>query len=98
MIGAAPARVREILIYPEFLDMEAQDPEIHEHIDDYEWRATGVSGPDPVLLTGPQEDVEASLFPTTAVRWRDIPRSYGTSKGAHATLARFGSRGRARRI
>jgi hypothetical protein len=73
LIGAAPARAREVLIYPEYLDMEAQDPEIHEHIDDYEWRATGVSGPDPVLLTGPQEDVEASLFPTTAVRWRDIP-------------------------
>jgi hypothetical protein len=25
------------------------------------------------LLTGPQEEVEASLFPTTAVDWSDLP-------------------------
>jgi hypothetical protein len=74
LIGAAPARATDVLVYPEYMDMKAQDPEVPEHIDEYEWRATGVSGPDPVHLTGPQEDVEASLFPTTAVRWRDIPQ------------------------
>jgi hypothetical protein len=26
-----------------------------------------------VHLSGPQADVDASLFPTTAVRWRDVP-------------------------
>jgi hypothetical protein len=73
LIGAVPARATDVLVYPEYMDMKAQDPEVPEHIDEYEWRTTGVSGPEPVHLTGPQEDVEASLFPTTAVRWRDVP-------------------------
>jgi hypothetical protein len=73
LVGAAPAQAREVLIYPEYMNMEAQDPDIGEHIDEYEWRATGVFGPEPVHLTGPQEDVDASLFPTTAVRWREVP-------------------------
>jgi hypothetical protein len=72
-VGAAPARAGRVLIYPEYLDMEAQDPKIPEHIDEYEWRDGSVSGPDPVHLSGPQEDVAASLFPTSAVRWRDVP-------------------------
>jgi hypothetical protein len=72
-IGAAPARAGEVLIYPEYVDVEAQDPTIPEHIDEYEWRDDSVSGPEPVHLSGPQEEVEASLFPTTAVQWRDIP-------------------------
>jgi hypothetical protein len=72
-LGAAPARAREILIYPEYMDVEAQDPKIPEHIDEYEWRGDSVSGPEPVHLSGPQEEVDASLFPTTAVQWRDIP-------------------------
>ena len=72
-VGAAPARTREVLIYPEYMNVEAQDPEIPEHIDEYEWRADSVSGPEPVHLSGPQEEVDASLFPTTAVRWADIP-------------------------
>ena len=72
-VGAAPARTSEVLIYPEYLDLKAQDPAIPEHIDEYEWRDGSVSGPEPVHLTGPQEDVDASLFPTTAVQWRDLP-------------------------
>ena len=72
-VGAAPARVRRVLIYPEYLDVEAQDPNIPEHIDEYEWRDRSVSGPDPVHLSGPQADVEAALFPTTTVQWDDIP-------------------------
>jgi len=72
-VGAAPARTRRVLIYPEYMDVEAQDPKVAEHIDDYEWRDGSVSGPEAVHLSGPQEDVEASLFPTTAVRWRDVP-------------------------
>jgi hypothetical protein len=72
-VGAVPARARRVLIYPEYLDAEAQDPTIPEHLDEYEWRGGEVSGPDPVHLSGPQEAVEAALFPTTAVQWTDIP-------------------------
>jgi hypothetical protein len=72
-VGTAPARTTDVLIYPQYLDMKAQDPAIPEHIDEYQWRDGSVSGPEPVHLSGPQEEVDASLFPTTAVRWRDIP-------------------------
>jgi hypothetical protein len=72
-VGASPARTSEVLVYPQYLDMKAQDPSVPEHIDEYEWRDGSVSGPEPVHLSGPQEAVDASLFPTTAVRWRDIP-------------------------
>ena len=72
-VGAAPAQSSYILVYPEYMDVKAQDPAIPEHIDEYEWRDGNVSGPEPVHLSGPQEETDASLFPTTAVRWRDLP-------------------------
>jgi hypothetical protein len=72
-VGAAPAQSTEILLYPEYMDVKAQDPAIPEHIDEYEWRDGSVSGPEPVHLSGPQEDTDASLFPTSVVRWRDLP-------------------------
>ena len=72
-VGAAPAQSTQILLYPEYMDLKAQDPTIHEHIDEYEWRDGSVSGPEPVHLSGPQADTDASLFPTSAVRWRDLP-------------------------
>jgi hypothetical protein len=72
-VGTTPARATEVLAYPEYLDIKVQDPAVPEHIDEYEWRGGSVSGPEPVHLSGPQEEVEASLFPTSAVRWRDVP-------------------------
>ena len=56
------------------MDVKAQDPQIAEHIDEYEWRDDTVTGPEAVHLSGPQEEVDASLFPTTAVRWSQVPR------------------------
>ncbi|MBM3671235.1 MAG: hypothetical protein FJW86_03450 [Actinobacteria bacterium] len=47
--------------------VEAQDPEIPDHIDSYTWRDDTVDRPTPVHLSGPQEEVEASLYPTTAI-------------------------------
>jgi hypothetical protein len=72
-VGAAPARTNRVLIYPEYMDVQAQDPALAEHIDDYTWRDGDVPAPTAVALTGPQEEVEASLFPTSVVAWRDIP-------------------------
>jgi hypothetical protein len=72
-VGASPARVRDVLVYPEFLDVEAQDPALPEHIDEYTYRDGDIEPAEAVLLTGPQEEVEASLFPTTAVDWSDLP-------------------------
>lgn len=72
-VGAAPAQSTYILVYPEYMGVKAQDPAIPEHIDEYEWRDGSVSGPEPVHLSGPQEDTNAALFPTSVVRWRDLP-------------------------
>lgn len=71
-VGASPARVTEVDIYPEYVFAEAQDPEIPDHIDRYEWRDDDIPAPEPVQLTGPQEDVDAALFPTSSVRWQRL--------------------------
>jgi hypothetical protein len=72
-VGATPAKVTEVDVYPEYLSLEAQDPALPDHIDDYEWRDDEVAPSTPVQLSGPQEDVDASLFPTSAVRWTALP-------------------------
>jgi hypothetical protein len=72
-IGASPAQLRDATIYAEYFIVEAQDPSVPEHIDRYEWRDDDVDGPEPVQLTGPQEDVDASLYPSSAVQWERIP-------------------------
>jgi uncharacterized protein YdeI (BOF family) len=72
-VGATPARVTEVDVYPEYLITEAQDPAILDHIDRYEWRDDDVAPPTPVQLSGPQEEVDASLFPTSALRWSALP-------------------------
>lgn len=68
-VGSSPARVVEVDFYPEYLIVEAQDPAVLDHIDRYEWRDGEVAPSAPVELSGPQEAVTASLFPTSAVRW-----------------------------
>ena len=72
VVGASPANVTDVTVYPEYLITEAQDPDIPDHIDRYEWRAHDVPTPEPVQLSGPQEDVDASLFPLSAVAWRRL--------------------------
>jgi hypothetical protein len=72
-VGATPAQVSDITIYPEYMIVEAQDPDIVDHIDSYTWRDDEVDVPEPVHLSGPQEEVDASLYPTTAVNLRELP-------------------------
>lgn len=72
-VGASPAKVREVLVYPEFLDAEAQDPALPDHLDEYTYRDGEVGPPEAVLLSGPQAEVDAALFPTTAVDWDALP-------------------------
>jgi hypothetical protein len=81
-VGATPARVTEADIYPEYLITEAQDPAILDHIDRYEWRDGDVAPPTPVQLSGPQEEVDASLFPTSAVRWTALPSMVANAERA----------------
>ncbi len=72
-VGASPAQVTDVDVYPEYLDVKAQDPTNAEHIDEYEWRDGEVGPPTPVQLSGPQEEVDASLFPTSVVQWKRLP-------------------------
>lgn len=72
-VGASPAHVSDVDVYGEYLDVKAQDPTNLEHIDEYEWRDGEVGPSEPVQLSGPQEDVDASLFPTSAVNWKRLP-------------------------
>jgi hypothetical protein len=85
-VGATPAQSAEVLVYPQYMNVDAQDPKILDHINTFEWRDGTVSGPDPVHLSGPQENVDASLFPTSAIRWSDLPEyvSAVEAKARHA--------------
>lgn len=72
VVGTSPAHVADVAVYPEYLIIEAQDPDILDHIDRYTWRNDDVPTPEAVQLSGPQEEVDASLFPTSAVPWRRL--------------------------
>lgn len=61
------AMAQSIDVYDTYLIIEVQDPTNPEHIDSYTWRDGEIDPPSPVHLSGPQEDVYAGLFPTTAV-------------------------------
>jgi hypothetical protein len=73
-VGASPAQVVEVLTYPEYMIVQAQDPEVPDHIDTYTWRDGKVEPREPVHLSGPQEDTDAKLFPTSAVDFGQLPR------------------------
>jgi len=72
-IGTENPRVSDVTMYPEYLIVVAQDPSNLEHIDRYEWRDDEVGLPTPVHLSGPQEDIDASLYPLRSVHWEDLP-------------------------
>ena len=72
-IGTEAPRVSDVTMYPEYLIVEAQDPDNLEHIDRYEWRDDEVSPSEPVHLSGPQEEVELSLYALKSVHWEDLP-------------------------
>jgi len=71
-VGASPAQLTGADVYGEYVIVEAQDPGTPDHIDRYTWRDGNVEPPEPVHLSGPQEAVDASLFPSAALRWGDL--------------------------
>jgi hypothetical protein len=80
-VGASPAQVREVLVYPEYMIVEAQDPNVPDHLDSYTWRDGAVEPPEPVHLSGPQEDVITALFPTSALDFHELPRIARAAEG-----------------
>jgi hypothetical protein len=73
-VGTSPARVSEILVYPDYMIVDAQDPNALDHINRYTWRGGTVDPSEPVHLSGPQDAVDASLFSTSAVNLEQLPR------------------------
>jgi hypothetical protein len=71
-LGVETAMVRTLSVYSTYLIVEVQDPENPEHIDEYTWRDGVVAPPEPVHLSGPQEDVEAALYPSTSVNLGEL--------------------------
>lgn len=69
--GAAPLRILQALIYPEYAFAQVQDPSIPVNVDEYSWRGT-LGTPAPVTLMG-DGDLEANLFSDTEVNWAAIP-------------------------
>src|SRR5687767_3044684 len=51
-VGIETAMVSEIDVYPSYMIVEVQDPEIPDHIDQYTWRDGAVEPPTPVHLSG----------------------------------------------
>jgi hypothetical protein len=72
-VGLSPSRVTEILVYPDYMIVDAQDPNALDHIDRYTYRDGAVEPLEPVHLSGPQEQVDASLFSTSAVNLKNLP-------------------------
>ena len=71
-VGVETAMVRTLSVYSTYLIVEVQDPDIPEHIDEYTWRDGVVEPAEPVHLSGPQEDIDASLYPSSAVNLGDL--------------------------
>jgi hypothetical protein len=85
-VGVSPAQVTGVDVYGDYMIVEAQDPNAPDHIDQYTWRDGEVQEPPtPVHLSGPQDDTEALLFPTTGLDFDDLP---GFVRDAEARLQR----------
>ena len=85
VVGGDPTRYGDVSIYPEYAVVEAQDPEALDHIDRYTWRDGEVGEPEPVHLSGPQEEVDLELFPETNVPWDELPGWAERAEEATAT-------------
>ena len=81
-VGADPAQVTLVYLYGEYANMDAQDPKVSDHVNSFNWRDDTVDPSTPEHLSGPIEDTYADLFPTSAVRWSDIPRLGATRRAA----------------
>jgi hypothetical protein len=69
--GATPLRALRILIYPEYMFAQVQDPTIPDNIDEYQWRGE-LGAAEPVKLTG-SDELEPHLFSASEVNWGAIP-------------------------
>jgi hypothetical protein len=71
-----PVRALELILYPQFAKMQAQDPKKKENVDEYEYRNGSVDDPAPVKLMGDsdQKTLEANLFSLDTVDFTAVPK------------------------
>jgi len=62
----SPLRVTEILVYPDYAFVEAQDPDVPTNIDRYQWRSGDVDDGD---AQPNQDDLETALFSADEVNY-----------------------------
>lgn len=71
-----PVKALELLLYPQFAKLQAQDPKKKENVDEYEYRNGSVDDPAPVKLMGDsdQKTLEANLFSLDTVDFTAVPK------------------------
>jgi hypothetical protein len=80
--GANPLRILSVVIYPDYLIAQVQDPALPANVDEYEWRGQ-LGSPVPVRLVG-DGDIEANLYSADEVDWPAIGALVAAAPGAVA--------------
>lgn len=77
-----PVKVKEIVLYPDWANIEVQVPAEPTHLDEYTWRGgDGVSGPEPQDLMGVEpEELGEYLFDLTELDATKIPSTVEQAK------------------
>ena len=71
-----PVKALELILYPQYAKLQAQDPKKKENIDAYDYRNGSVDDPAPVKLMGDsdQKTLEDNLFSLETVDFTAVPR------------------------
>jgi hypothetical protein len=79
-ISGEPSRFMQVLIYPDYAFVSAQDAGIPDHVDEYPWRDGVVGASSPVTLVG-TGDLEATLWSANEVDWTFLARAVTEAPG-----------------
>lgn len=70
--AANPLKALEVNLYPEYVIAQVQDPNTPANVDEFMFRDSQVSDPNPVKLFG-EGDLESNLFSAGDVNWGAVP-------------------------
>ena len=68
VVGASPARVAEVDIYPEYMFAEAQDPDIPDPVDQYQWHDDDGQVIIRIQISGPRRSGYVEMTATGNIR------------------------------
>lgn len=72
-LGGKPVRARELVLYPEYAILEAQDPANPKHVDRYMYRNGQVGDPEPVSVQSIRGKLEDNLVSLDEVALDKLP-------------------------